>query len=71
MTDKDRKLLIAEEDVRARWREYFDDLLNRDDPLNPVEQYPSVKDVMSESSEEEVITALRSLIIIRLLAQTD
>ena len=59
--DKAGKMLITEDDVRARWREHFSELLNREVPENPVEDYPPVEDVMSEPTVEEITKALQSL----------
>ena len=54
-------MLVGEEEVKRRWVEYYEELLNRDEPEDPVDEYPPNLDVMMEPSADMILAAIRSL----------
>ena len=59
--DKEGAILAQEEGIKRRWAEYFECLLNREDPEHPVDDYEPVMDMMLEPSEEIIRRAILSL----------
>ena len=53
--DKDGLIITQELAIKARWSDYFYDILNRDDPESPVDPHDPVMDMVREPSEEDVI----------------
>ena len=61
--DKNGEILIGDEDVRGRWREHFEELLNRPDPVNPISEEifygPELE--LEPPTREETIRAIKRL----------
>ena len=59
--DKDGKMLINEEEIKERWKEYFSELLNRPDPRNPLEDQEANHEALVDITEDEIIAAIKHL----------
>ena len=62
--DKEGRLLVNQEEVKERWKQYFSDLLNRPSPDHPIEELePELMDQMDidDISEEEVRRAIKGM----------
>jgi len=63
--DQDGKLLTTEEEIRHRWREHFDNVLNRPDPIAPAivdDRQPNEIDVSDECiTRQEIKPALKNM----------
>ena len=56
--DKDGNILVESDEVVGRWREYFDGLLNEENP-STLEEAPPVEGPMEDVTREEVKAAMR------------
>ena len=61
VNDKDGNLLVNEEQVQERWREYFNELLNRPEPSSPVEDQQIMEEGVDDLTENEVKNVIRKL----------
>ena len=62
--DRQGNSIMGEEGQRKRWREHFEELLNRPSPENPPEITPADADLdidCSEPTKEEIRTAIKQL----------
>ena len=63
--DQDRKLLTTEEEIRQRWQEHFDNVLNRPEPVAPAvvdDRTPNEIDVSDECiTRQEIKQALKNM----------
>ena len=62
--DKDNKNIPNEEQQRNRWKEHFEELLNRPEPSNPPDIQPADKDLIIDCktpTKEEIRTAIKQL----------
>ena len=63
--DQDGKLLTTEEEIRHRWQEHFDNVLNRPDPVAPAvvdDRQPNEIDVRDECiTRQEIKQALKNM----------
>ena len=58
--DEDNNILIEEQDIRERWKQYFASLLNEENPHN-IEELPPTEGPLEEISEEEIRRALGNM----------
>ena len=54
-------MLANPEDVKCRWKEYFEELLNRPDPLDPVDDMNAEDVEVEDLQEDEVKKAVKGL----------
>ena len=62
--DKDGKNIPSEEQQRSRWKEHFEELLNRPEPRNPPDIQPADHDLLIDCNtptKEEIRTAIKQL----------
>ena len=63
--DQDGKLLTTEEEIRQRWQEHFDNVLNRPEPVAPAvvdDRQPNEIDVSDECiTQQEIKQALKNM----------
>ena len=60
--DKDGEILTGDDDVLKRWEQYFEELLNRPDPANPINEeiYYGPELELEPPTREETIKAIKS-----------
>ena len=62
---KDGRLLIGEDEVKGRWKEYFQELLNRPEPDEPLQEperdEQEVDNAMEELEDTEIRKAIKRL----------
>ena len=68
MKSKDGELIVGKEEVIARWVEHFEELLNREEPDNPIteaegegERSPDAEEEVEAPTVEEILRAIKKL----------
>jgi len=66
INDKQNNVITSSEDRRNRWREHFSEILNRDDPENPVEEEETtgieITDISTDPPTlDEIVKAIKML----------
>ena len=57
----DGKILTEEEDIRERWKAYFEDLLNIENAREPLEEAPPVEGPENEITRREIEQAIKQM----------
>ena len=53
-------MLVGEEEIKSRWREYFSELLNRPEPASPIEEEEVNEVEVEDIKEEELRKTIKS-----------
>ena len=59
--NKEGETLVRKEEILERWAEYFENLLNRDEPDRPLEEVEGLESELEEPPDEEIRQVVRSL----------
>ena len=58
---KEGRLMTSDEEIKERWSQYFQELLNRPEPIDPIEDSEAVEIAVEELSDEEIRRAVVGL----------